>query len=305
MDDVIDIIKAAYKLYTKNYNRVLSAFIALFILSFLVAIVSTAINFTLALVEPQCQFPVGGDMFSSVVSQMVCDYTKPSSLIKMSLSWLSSIVVILVVLSVIKPMEEIALKKGVSEWTSHLGSQLTNAVKLFFFEFFVGLVTLLPILVVALVWVPGALSIASSASGEQLRGLVNDLIAQGILVFGVGFFFAFLLSTAFVLLFTFVRIELVLSNRGFMDAVRNSIDIFNRNRSKVFLFHFIWLLISFVLGILALLTCCLAFIVGPAISLFLVLPIRLFSEVLFWRHLTSPREVTVTPERVESSNIVY
>ncbi|MBN2013967.1 MAG: hypothetical protein JW778_02195 [Candidatus Altiarchaeota archaeon] len=305
MDDVTDAIKSGYNLYKENYNRVLSAFIALFVFIFLVSILSMGLNFAFNLVERPCEFtPSGADFLSSLVSLMVCEYTKPSFFVRTALGWLSSIVVILITLSVIKPLEETASKKNVSEWTSHLGTQFSNAVKLFFFELFVGIITILPILLFFLLWVPGTASVLSSASEEQLR-VFMDNIMQGLLVFVVGVFIVVLIETVLVLLFTFVRIELVLSNRGLMDAVRNSVEIVKNNAGKVFVFHLIWLLISLVLAVLAFFTCCLAFIVGPAISYLLILPVRLFSEILLWRSLVSPKQITVKPESVESSRIVY
>ncbi|MEA3254430.1 MAG: hypothetical protein U9Q22_01180 [Candidatus Altiarchaeota archaeon] len=312
MTAVFDTINKAFNLYQKDYGKVITAFIALLAITVIVAVLSFILSLSLSVTETACESSTldTGNIASGVVSNILCKYMQPSSLIETGLSWVIGIVVILIILAVIKPLEELILaKERITEWTSRLSTQISNAVKLFIFDTLVGLVTFIPILILLILLIPDFTNLLSTAiSGQdpgRLGGELNSFLLKSLGVLSIGLIVGVLIELILVLSFTFVRIELALTNQGLISAVNNSLELFRNNKGQVLMFHLAWFLISIVVGVLTLITCCMAIFVGPILSYLLVLPVRLLSEIIFWKELKSRSKDTITHAYSRESTTIY
>ena len=303
MKDVTDVIVSAFNLYKENYRKIITAFIAIIAISVLISLLYFPLRFSLSLNEMACDVSGAqgheGNIVSSAASNMLCETLKFTSLIEHGLDWITALLVLIVILSVMKPLEEIvSSKKQVSEWTSHISFQLSNSIKLFVFDTLIGLVTFVPTILLLLIVVPDAVSlffsITSGQGSEELIGPISKLVLKSFAVLIIGVLTGALLGILCAVLFTFVHVELALENKGIISAARSSVELFRNNMGQVILFHIIWLLIGIVAAVMTFLTCCMAFFVAPIVSYLMILPVRLLSEIILWKELKS--NITVTAE---------
>ncbi len=296
MSDVLDSIESAYVLYKENHKKVLTAFLLLFFLSLIVKalspipLLSTASLFSSLGVE--CT-PSYGDTMSSFESNLTCALMQhlPADAL---VTWVMALVTTIVVLCVIKPLEEIISKKKISAWRTHLKAQQLNTIRLVVLQTALTAVNIIPAIVLS------AFIIQDTAHTSHIidngRNLMQPASAFLSTYARIMFTSALSILLGFVLLLiniilalslTFVRVELVLTDKGLVDAIKKSINLSIKNPWSVILFHILWLITDFILWLLAVILCCTTFFIVPAFSLLLILPIRLLSEIILWKKLNS------------------
>lgn len=268
MTDIIEIISSAYKSYSANYQKVLSAFAIIAVITFVASMVSSLSNLSDRFDEKWCapenlgKLPFteycGTSTFASIVLGLA-DFV---------ISFIGGIITTIIVFAAYKPLGEILSGGPVSSWQQHLSSQVGNTLRLY-------LLLLAQFLVVVFVIMLGASIIYFSG--------LNWIVAAVVVI--VGIILLLLMGIGFALAFTFVNVELVFSKKGIVDAVNSSYALVKKNLANVFLFHLVWLMISIAVGLATLITCCLSIFLDPIVSCMILLPIRMLSEIVFWKQL--------------------
>jgi hypothetical protein len=268
MANIIEIISSAYKSYSANYQKVLSAFAVIAALSLVASFVSSMSDLSDSFNEDWCadknvgKLPLTEYCGTSTFASLML------GLVDIGVGLVVGLITTILVLALYKPLEEILSGSQVSRGEHHLSSQLGNMIRVY-------LLHLAQFLAVVFLIMLGA-------SIFYFSGL-NWMVALIVIIVGV--IMLILMAIAFPLAFTFVNVELVLGKKGLIDAVKNSYALARTNLSDVFLFHLVWLTIGIVVGIATIFTCCFAIFVDPIVSCMILLPVRLCSEILFWKKL--------------------
>jgi hypothetical protein len=190
------------------------------------------------------------------------------TLINLFVGLVVGLIATILTLSALKPLEEMLSGGQVSSWQKHISAQMGNTTRVYLLAIFK---------VFAIIFV-----VMLGASIVYFTGM-NWVVIAAVVIVGV--ILLILMQIFFALAFTFVNVEMVLGKRGLIDAIKNSYALARANLSDVFLFHLVWLTIGVLVGIATIFTCCLAIFVDPIVSCMILLPVRLCSEILFWKKL--------------------
>lgn len=268
MADVIEVISSAYKSYSANYQKVLSAFAVIAALSLVASFVSSMSELSDSFNEDWCaeknvgQLPLTEYCGTSEFASLML------GLVDIVVGLVVGLITMILVLALYKPLEEILSGGQVSRGEQHLSSQLGNMIRVYVLLFcqFLAFVFLIML----------------GASTFYFSGM-NWIVAAFVVI--VGIILIILMEIAFALAFTFVNVELVLAKRGLVDAAKSSYALVKANLANVFLFHLVWMIIGIVVGIATLITCCFAIFVDPIVSCMILLPVRMLSEIILWKQL--------------------
>jgi hypothetical protein len=269
MVNVLQVITDAYELYKENWRSIITAFAVLF----LIALVFGLVNF-----------------FAQLPSNFICDHTNnvllvlifclSPAVLQVITNMINGLLEVLIAMAVLKPLDDMAGGKVISDWTKHFMPQLVNAIMVIILRGLVLLVSFTPFILVV---------IMNASSIVMLRNTQYGGIALGggILLAILTLLLGFLLSMILNFLLTFLEIEVVLGGGGILQAGVRSAKLVVKNLADIIIYSFLWFAISIGVGILAILLACtcillpLVFIIGPLI----VSPINLLSKVILWKSL--------------------
>ncbi len=190
-----------------------------------------------------------------------------------------------ITLALIRPLRELSEAKPASDWKSHLHPQLLNALKIIVFTISLYLLFALP-LIVFLVSKP-------TVGGEDV------FIAVSLSLFTVA---ALIISS---LLLTFMHVEIVLTGKGLVNAVRKSYSLAKSNLKPVIVYAVIWLAVSIALTIPIILASKVSnFLAIPLVLLqtLVASPIQLLSLVILWSDLKTKSE-PATQQQTKNKNL--
>lgn len=276
MLDVIEVIRKAYSFYVENYRTVFSAFVVVAVIEFISIIVSRLSDFYSRVVGRVCEQSIF--LYFSESFNVTCETAEFVSillvLVNLVVSLATGFIYTVIILAVLKNLNELIEGSQASSWQSNLRSQVGNTLRLWLLSFLQSVFAFIFVFVpVILLLFLGALFIKTPDPVFFIA-----LIALAIVL-------VFLISVIFLLFFTFVQVELVLTHRGLIEAVRNSYRIVRSHLSEVIVFHLFWIAVGVVSFITILITCCLSIFVAPILNNLLILPVRLCSEIMLWKRL--------------------
>ena len=282
MYSVLDSVKKGFSRYKKNPTGFIPPSGILFIFCVLISVILGAVRYF----EPGCAGYDSEGLLSSYISRFVCDTLRFSFFIERLLFCVFGFVVTLFTLSIIRSLGK-SQRGKVSGWTKHLVAELPNAFRVFLLELTVKSICIIPVVMFFLLVLLGLLlhSFINSAQSVSLSQYPGLLIFC--LLFLIPLLSGALLYAVFTVIFTFLRIELVLRDKGMITAMKNSIILAFEHPVPIIMFHLLWLALSLPLLLLFLHVCCMGFLLKPFVTFFVFLPVRVLSEIYLWRVLCS------------------
>jgi hypothetical protein len=268
--DVIGVVQDSYELYKESWRKVVTAFIVIFLIGVIAAIVNFAARLSEDTVCKVANNPMLVLLFclSPVVLQLV-------------LGVVGGLISNLITIAVIIPVDEIVSKKTVSNWTKHFSPQLLNAIKVMVVRALISLIIFAPVIVLVIGSISALVALKNNANPTLLLGggllLIVILLIVSVIVWSIAMF-----------LLTFLEIEIVLGGGGVFSAISRSANLVKENFADVFVFSILWFFIRYAMGILNLLLMCTVCLIPLAFAIpsFVVEPIELMSKVELWRKLT-------------------
>jgi|GEM_PF-1850288 len=269
MVDVLRVIGEAYEQYKKNWRKVISAFIILFLISIAFGIIDFVVKLP-------GQFTCENQRNTFIVILFCIS----PQILSITFGIIESLIGVVVILAVLKPFDEISRgAKVVSDWKSHFSPQLKNAIKIVIFKFLVFALLLVPLIIYIIFNIALFAAFASSKQDYRLF-----LTGSGLLLIFI-FVATVILELIANFLLNFLEIEMVLGGKGLIEAAKKSANLVLGNLLNMIIYALIWFLISIGIGIVKLVLCCtvvllpVIFIIDP----FFITPIRLLSLVILWK----------------------
>lgn len=268
MVDVLEVIEEAYRLYKEKWGSVIVAFAVIF----LIGLVFGLANFILNIFSEICK-----GVQSNILLVLLC--ISPT-IFQMVLSAIDGLLNIVVMMAVIKPLDEMASGKPISYWMDHFVPQLFNGIVIMSLRILVMVVCLVPAFIILFSDVAVLDTLKSNSSS------LNTVIGGGgLLVFVILIILGVVAMAVINFLLMFLEVEAVLRGGGIINEVRNSVNIVKNNLGDALIYSVIWWLIGIAVSILTVMLMCtlclapVAFVIQP----FVVEPVSLLSKVMLWR----------------------
>ena len=269
MVDVVKVISDAYELYRENWRSVITAFGVLFLISLVFGLV----NF-----------------FAQLPGNFICDGAKniwlllifciSPAILQSFLGIVNGLLSVIITMAVIKPMDEMALGKTISNWTGHFSKQFVNAILVILLRTAVFLISFAPLIFVVIL----NISALAALQGSKNFGI---LLGGGLLTILLTLVLGIVVSTILNFLLMFLEVEIVLGEGNIFKAAMKSASVVKNNLVDVILWGVVWFLIQIAVVVVTILVACtlcllpVAYLITPLI----VEPIGLLSKVILWRRL--------------------
>ena len=279
MVDIAGVFQDSFSLYSKHYDKVLTAFLVLLLLAIFFAVTKMLLQF------PQ-QIFCSDPGLHPAISFVLC--TAPI-LLEWGLDMVSEVVFIFISFSLLVPFAEMGAGKKISGWTTHLSSQLLNAVQMIAYKIVLSLVIATP--VILLVFLDFGVLTALQPQIQQAAGdplTVFSLIASQLLIFLIVGLFVLLAYLVIDFFTMFTAMELVINKKNILQALASSVSLVLANPLPCVLFWVVWFLIYFAAFILSIpLACCICLgqLVILIVSWFILAPVHILSNVLLWQRI--------------------
>ncbi len=275
MSEAVDSIKTGFKLAEDNYSYILNALFVVFILALSNFAISNTVNFMFSnkiIGFSLFDMPkLGSSDLFGLRSRLFQDLTQPSVVLNQVIGYFFSMLKFIVLFALIVFLNDRAFIGEQNLWILNIRPQTGNAIKYSFIYLVQEFLHNLPFI----------LALAYDLFWDN----VFSVFLLGIISCAV----VLMIYCIFILSVSFVPVELALGGRGFFSAIKASAHLVHRNILEVLFFHMLWFCLYILASFIGLITCCGAFLVFPFISIFVLIPVRLFSEICFWRKLNESR----------------
>ncbi|MBI5159252.1 hypothetical protein HY992_03980 [Candidatus Micrarchaeota archaeon] len=269
------LVNEAFALYRKNWQAVFAAYSLVFLVSFSSGVISFLTN---AFSLNACSAD------NELVLLLFCLFPWLGAFL---LSFFFSFLNVFVLLSVLRPIQQVIGRTDVSSWADLFPRNFFKSIK----------VACVRLLFSLLAWLPFFVFLLFGFDLLRQKFLVR-LVAPVMSFFGgelIGFplmvFFCYALLGAVNVLLMFFELEYALNKRGLVKSLQASVGLVSRRPLDCFLFGFAWWLAFFAFWLVELVPTCFStiFHLLPVLSLvwaFFVLPVQNFSLIFLWNRLS-------------------
>lgn len=269
------LVSEAFALYKKNWRSVFSAYSLVFLVSFSAGVISFLTSaFSLSACSADNEF----------VLLLFCLFPWVGAFL---LAFLFSFLNVFVLLSVLRPIQQVIGRTDVSSWADLFPRNFFKSVKVVCVRLLACFLAWVPFIVFALL----SFDLLRQKFLLRLVAPVMSFFGGSLVVFPLMVLFCYALLGAVNILLMFFELEYALNKRGLVKSLQASFSLVSRRPLDCFLFGFAWWVAWFAFWFVELIPTCFStvFHLLPVLSLawaFVVLPVHNFSLVLLWNKLS-------------------
>jgi len=277
MADVLGVIEEAYEKYKAGWRSVIWAFAVIAIIAIIFGLVDFLLRLPGEFLCDKAQNTLVILLFC--ISPVILQYV---------LNFINGLISLMITMSVIRPLNDVANGRAVSNWVTNFPKQFVNALLVILLRFVIAIVCFAPVVILAVLNISLLVAaIQSKNMGALFAGSLIVLIIVAVVCIVIFAIISFLLS--------FLEIEMVLGGAGIVAAATRSARLVRGNPADMIVYSILWFVIGFGVGLLTILIACticllpVAWLIPPLI----VAPIQWLSAVILWRRLGGSSEKAV------------
>jgi hypothetical protein len=258
---ILDVIQGAVELYRARWRDIIIPFLAIFAIGIILGGTAFLLSF-----------------FHGILAIL-------GGLIGVAGGWIS----VFIIVATLVPISEFLEGKSPSNFVDYIPRQALNSVLIIILRAAATLASFIPLALAIALNVAATVALLGAIMSPGASRWAGIAAVGG---FAIVFFLGALMSVILALLvnffLTFLEVEVVLGNKGFVESIQSSFSLVRNNLLDVFLFDLVWWLIGIAVHTISVLLCCtiilipVYFILTPLI----VTPIEWISKVALWKELS-------------------